>query len=90
LIRRRRRRPYCSANTGIELEEVTVALKHGAAVQPDGMLSRKEAANLLGMNDTEFALRLIWDSAFPKPVEGAFRADQIRAWQKRQRGGATN
>lgn len=62
-----------------------MALKQGGAVQPDGMLSRKEAANLLGMSDTEFALRLIWDSAFPKPVKGAFRAADIRAWMKAQR-----
>jgi predicted DNA-binding transcriptional regulator AlpA len=65
-----------------------VALKHDGAVRPDGMLTRKAAANMLGMSDTEFALRLIWDSAFPKPVEGAFRAADIRAWLKRQRAGA--
>jgi predicted DNA-binding transcriptional regulator AlpA len=51
------------------------------------MLTRKEAANLLGMNDTEFALRLIWDSAFPKQIRGAFRAADIRAWLKTQRRG---
>jgi hypothetical protein len=62
-----------------------VALKHAGAVRPDGRLTRKEAASLLGMNDTEFALRLIWDSAFPKPLRGAFRAADIHAWRKKQR-----
>ena len=65
-----------------------MALKHDGVVRPDGMLTRKAAANLLGMNDTEFALRLIWDSAFPKPVRGAFRAADIRAWIKAQRPAA--
>ena len=63
-----------------------MALKHGV-VGPDRTLTRKEAANLLGMNDTEFALRLIWDSAFPKPVRGAFRAADVRGWLKKQRAG---
>jgi predicted DNA-binding transcriptional regulator AlpA len=64
-----------------------VALKQDGVVRPDGTLTRKQAANLLGMNDTEFALRLIWDSRFPKPVRGAFRAADVRAWRKRQRTG---
>jgi len=68
--------------------EIAVALKHDGVVRPDGTLTRKEAANLLGMNDTEFALRLIWDSAFPKPVEGAFRVADIHAWLKTRRIGA--
>jgi len=59
-----------------------VALKQDGVARPDGTLTRKEAANLLGMNDTEFALRLIWDSRFPKPVRGAFRAADLRAWRK--------
>jgi predicted DNA-binding transcriptional regulator AlpA len=63
-----------------------VARKHGV-VAPDRTLTRREAASLLGMNDTEFALRLIWDSAFPKPARGAFRAADIRAWLKRQPAG---
>jgi hypothetical protein len=65
-----------------------VALKQGGVVRPDGTLTRKEAANLLGMNDTEFALRLIWDSRFPKPVDGVFRAAAVRAWLKAQRPAA--
>jgi predicted DNA-binding transcriptional regulator AlpA len=62
-----------------------VALRHDGSVRPQGMLTRKEAANLLGMNDTEFGLRLIWDSAFPKQIQGGFRAADIRAWLKTQR-----
>lgn len=64
-----------------------MALKHDGAVRPDATLTRKAAANLLGMNDTEFALRLIWDSRFPKPVQGTFRSADIRAWLKKQRAG---
>ena len=67
------------------LDFAGVELKQGGVVRPEGTLTRKEAANLLGMNDTEFALRLIWDSRFPKPVRGAFRAGDIRAWLKTQR-----
>ena len=62
-----------------------MALKQDGVVRPDGTFTRKEAANLLGMNDTEFALRLIWDSRFPKPVQGAFRVADIRAWKKARR-----
>jgi predicted DNA-binding transcriptional regulator AlpA len=51
-------------------------------VPPDGTLTRKQAATMLGMNDTEFALRLIWDAAFPKPVGGAFREADVLAWMK--------
>ena len=62
-----------------------MALKHDGAVGTGGTLTRKQAADLLGMNDTEFALRLIWDSAFPKPIQGTFRAADIRAWRNKQR-----
>jgi predicted DNA-binding transcriptional regulator AlpA len=85
LIRRRRRRRHWGANTGTEREGIAVALKQDGVVRPDGTLTRKEAANLLGMNDTEFGLRLIWDSAFPKQIQGGFRAADIRAWVKTQR-----
>ena len=61
-----------------------MALKQDGVVRPDGTLTRKEAANLLGMSDTEFALRLIWDSRFPKPRDGAFRAADVLAWMKAQ------
>jgi len=67
---------------------MAVALKHDGVVRSDGTLTRKEAAHALGMNDTEFALRLIWDSAFPKPRDGAFRAADIHTWIKAQRAGA--
>jgi predicted DNA-binding transcriptional regulator AlpA len=67
-----------------------VALKDDGVVRPQGTLTRKQAANFLGMNDTEFALRLIWDSAFPKPVQGTFRQADILAWMRAQRAGAAN
>jgi len=47
----------------------------------DGMLTRKQAVNFLGMNDTEFALRLIWDAGFPKAQGGSFRAAEVVAWR---------
>ena len=65
-----------------------MAVKNDSVVRPDGILTRKEAAQILGLTDTEFALRLIWDSTFPKPVQGAFRAAAVRAWLKKQRAGA--
>ncbi len=66
-----------------------MALKDHDIVRPGGALTRKQAVNILGMNDTEFALRLIWDSAFPKPLaEGAFCAAELLAWKKGQRAGA--
>ncbi len=52
----------------------------------DGTLTRKQAVNILGMSDTEFALRLIWDSKFPKPVEpGLYRSADIVEWMDAQR-----
>ena len=66
-----------------------MALKDDGVASTDGTLSRKQAVSLLGMNDTEFALRLIWDAAFPKALpSGAFRAADILAWKKAQRPGA--
>ena len=68
-----------------------MALKADGIVRSDRTLTRKQAVNILGMNDTEFALRLIWDSAFPKPVAGAaFREADLIAWNKAQRRGARN
>jgi predicted DNA-binding transcriptional regulator AlpA len=47
----------------------------------DGTLTRKQAVQFLGMSDTEFALRLLWDSKFPKPVEpGLYRSADIVEW----------
>jgi hypothetical protein len=42
------------------------------------------------MNDAEFALRLVWDAKFPKPVAGKFREADIVAWMKAQPAGSTN
>jgi hypothetical protein len=57
-------------------------------VRGDGMLTRKQAVNFLGMNDTEFALRLIWDAEFPKAEGGSFRATEVVAWMRAWRTGA--
>jgi len=67
-----------------------VALKDDAVARTEGTVSRKQAVSLLGMNDTEFALRLIWDSAFPKVLPGgAFRTADVLAWKNAQRARAT-
>lgn len=67
-----------------------MALKDDGAIRRDGTLNRKQAVSLLGMNDTEFALRLVWDSNFPKAVAGGcFREADIVAWMNAQRGGET-
>ena len=48
----------------------------------DRMVIRSEAATLLGLNDTEFALRLIWDADFPKALDsGLYRLADILAWK---------
>jgi predicted DNA-binding transcriptional regulator AlpA len=63
-----------------------VALKDDGVIRRDGTLTRKQAVNFLGMNDTEFALRLVWDSEFPKAVQGgSFREADIVAWMNAQR-----
>jgi hypothetical protein len=72
------------------IEEVAVTLKNDDIVCADRTLTRKQAVTILGMNDTEFALRLIWDSAFPKPLAGAFRETDLLAWKDAQRAGARN
>jgi predicted DNA-binding transcriptional regulator AlpA len=52
----------------------------------DRTLSRKQAVSVLCMSDTEFALRMVWDTKFPKPVEdGSFREADIVAWMSAQR-----
>jgi predicted DNA-binding transcriptional regulator AlpA len=53
-------------------------------------LTRKQAVHLLGMDDAEFALRMVWDSNFPKPVRGIFYEADIVAWMKAQQTGAAN
>jgi hypothetical protein len=45
--------------------------------------------DFLGMNDTEFALRLIWDAEFPKTEDGSFRAADVVAWMDAWRAGAS-
>jgi hypothetical protein len=50
----------------------------------DATLTRKQAVDFLGMNDTEFALRLIWDAEFPKTENGSFRAADVVAWMHRR------
>ena len=55
----------------------------------DGTLTRKQAVKFLGMSDTEFALRLLWDSKFPKPVEpGLYRSADIVEWMGRPESAA--
>ena len=53
-----------------------------------GTLTRRQAVDFLGMNDTEFALRLIWDAEFPKTENGSFRAADVVAWMNAWRAGA--
>ena len=55
-----------------------MALADDGVVQENGMLTRKQAVDFLGMNDTEFALRLIWDAEFPKAEGGSFRAAALQ------------
>ena len=50
------------------------------------ILTRKQAVDFLGMNDTEFALRLIWDAEFPKTENGSFRAADVVAWMHARAG----
>jgi predicted DNA-binding transcriptional regulator AlpA len=64
---------------------MTVALRNDGVIRLDGTITRKQAVNILGMNDTEFALRMIWDSEFPKVVQGgSFREADVVAWMKRR------
>jgi hypothetical protein len=67
----------------IELESAVVGV-----ARRDATLTRKQAVDFLGMNDTEFALRLIWDAEFPKTENGSFRAADVVAWMQARRGGA--
>jgi hypothetical protein len=63
-----------------------LAAPHDGATWPHGTLTRKQAVDYLGMNDTEFALRLIWDAGFPKTEDGSFRAADVVAWMDACRG----
>jgi predicted DNA-binding transcriptional regulator AlpA len=52
----------------------------------DRALSRKQAVSALCMSDTEFALRMVWDTKFPKPAhDGSFREADIVAWMNAHR-----
>ena len=64
-----------------------VASADDGVVQENGMLTRKQAVDFLGMNDTEFALRLIWDAEFPKAEGGSFRTADVVAWMRAWRAG---
>jgi hypothetical protein len=59
---------------------------HDEVTHRHGTLTRKQAVDFLGMNDTEFALRLIWDAEFPKTEDGSFRAADVVAWMDAWRG----
>jgi predicted DNA-binding transcriptional regulator AlpA len=62
-----------------------VALKDDRVIRPDRTLTRKQAVNILGMNDTEFALRLIWDAEFPQAIHGgSFHEADLVAWMNRR------
>jgi hypothetical protein len=67
---------------------IAVTPSESSAVLSGVGLTRKQAVSLLGMNDAEFALRLVWDAKFPKPVGGTFREADIVAWMKAQPAGA--
>jgi hypothetical protein len=66
-----------------------VASADDGIVQENGMLTRKQAVDFLGMNDIEFALRVIWDAQFPKTENGSFRAADVVAWMEASRASAS-
>jgi hypothetical protein len=69
-------------------KNMDVATVDEAIIRPGGTFTRKQAVDFLGMNDTEFALRLIWDAGFPKVEGGSFRAADVVAWMRARRDGA--
>ena len=70
-------------------KDADVAPTIDEVTREDGLLTRKQAVNLLGMNDTEFALRLIWDAEFPKVRGGSFRAAEVVAWRHARQASAS-
>jgi hypothetical protein len=69
-------------------KESDVASADDGVIRRDATFTRKQAVDFLGMNDTEFALRLIWDPEFPKTQDGSFRAADVVAWMETWRAGA--
>jgi hypothetical protein len=67
---------------------IDVAPADDEVIRRGGTFTRKQAVDFLGMNDTEFALRLIWDAEFPKAEGGSFRAADVVAWMRARRVGA--
>jgi hypothetical protein len=66
-----------------------VASADDEVIGRDATLTRKQAVDFLGMNDIEFALRVIWDARFPKTENGSFRAADVVAWMEAARAGAS-
>jgi hypothetical protein len=66
-----------------------VALAKDDVIRRGGTLTRKQAVDFLGMNDIEFALRVIWDAQFPKTENGSFRAADVVAWMEASRASAS-
>jgi hypothetical protein len=62
---------------------MTTEAEDFAQASIDDVVARSEAAALLGMSDTEFALRMIWDGDFPWPLDsGLYRLTDILAWKE--------
>jgi hypothetical protein len=70
------------------IKNIDLALADDKVVRRDATFTRKQAVDFLGMNDTEFALRLIWDAEFPKTENGSFRAADVVAWMHARRASA--
>jgi hypothetical protein len=66
-----------------------VASAKDDVIRRGGTLTRKQAVDFLGMNDIEFALRVIWDAQFPKTENGSFRAADVVAWMEASRASAS-
>ena len=64
---------------------MTIEAMSLAHADAERSLTRGDAAMLLGMSDTEFALQLIWDLDFPRPLDsGFYRLGDILAWMDAQ------
>ena len=69
-------------------KRTNLASANNEIIRLAGTLTRKQAVDFLGMDDTEFALRLIWDAEFPKTENGSFRAADVAAWMHARRASA--